>query len=68
MTNEFFSDPGGITEFGVPALNTTTLEVVENPDAHLSWDGIHLTAAFNRVIADYVLREDGSHPLDTRRF
>jgi phospholipase/lecithinase/hemolysin len=58
MINEFSSNPGkwGITDFSTPALNTATLEVVDNPDAYLSWDGIHLTFAFNKVIADYVLR------------
>ena len=37
-------------------MNTRTLEVVPNPDEYLSWDGIHVTTAFNRVIADYVLK------------
>ncbi len=57
MFAEFFADPGGINTFGQSAMDTKTLEVVDNPDAYLDWDGVHLTAAFNRVIADYVLRE-----------
>ena len=58
MTDEFFQDPAkyGITKCEGQALNTRTLEVVPNPDEYLSWDGIHVTTAFNRVIADYVLK------------
>jgi hypothetical protein len=58
MTNEFFNNPGkwGISNVDTPALNTRTLIVRDNPDEYLDWDGTHLTSAFNKVIADYVLR------------
>ena len=58
MTDEFFNNPSkwGITDFGDPALNTAMLEVVDNANEHLVWDGLHFTSAFNKVIADYVLR------------
>jgi phospholipase/lecithinase/hemolysin len=58
MTNESFAHAAewGITVLNGQALNTRTLEAVENPDAYLLWDSVHPTAAFNRFVADYVLR------------
>ena len=58
MVNEFLQHPEkwGISDYDTPALNTATLEVADEPEKYLLWDGDHLTSEFNKVIADYVLQ------------
>jgi phospholipase/lecithinase/hemolysin len=54
--NSVVASPGayGFTDAALPCARNTS--VCGNPDSFVFWDGIHQTAAFNRVLANAIIQ------------